>query len=192
MLLTLAIVDEGPQRVTSHPPQQDYFSLKKRKDSPSTPSSRTVSSPTLIGGQSHSSTSSRGSWSSLFNNGTVRQLISGAQDLTPGARDAEKSGPDSPGSAYDFSTVAIPVPLAGFRQQIMTAPKRELSLRQNSSFSGMVASAERSPTITRPAHSSGPARVRDRSLSLALSPHPSIPEGQVVSIQMDRADMRAT
>lgn len=64
----------------------DYFSLSRRKDKPNSPLSptwpRLPSSPPApsLTPTLSSSSSSRGSWSSLFNTGSMRQFMSGVQD----------------------------------------------------------------------------------------------------------------
>lgn len=101
----------------------DYFSLTKSlaQSNPVSPVWPRLSSPTT---STHTpavstSNSSRGSWSSLFNTGSVRQFMSGMQDTfkegigtpgetpTPSAHDIARGGvekmvarpPDSPGTA---------------------------------------------------------------------------------------------
>ncbi|KAG0709286.1 hypothetical protein DFH29DRAFT_887529 [Suillus ampliporus] len=73
---------------TSPTPEGDYFSLARRKDPrvaalspgwPRLPSSSPTAPPLMISSLSMSN-SSRGSWSSLFNTGSMRQFMSGVQE----------------------------------------------------------------------------------------------------------------
>ncbi|TFY55210.1 hypothetical protein EVG20_g9404, partial [Dentipellis fragilis] len=93
-------------------PSGDYFTLRRRKENRSTPLSpigwhRGTPSPTTNNvSTSISSMSSRGSWSSLFNTGGMRQFMAGvheAKERTPEDRS-------------DESTPGIPVPGGGGRR----------------------------------------------------------------------------
>ncbi|KAF5337912.1 hypothetical protein D9758_013131 [Tetrapyrgos nigripes] len=71
----------GSNRLPSaiHTPKSlhsDYFGMTKSYEPPLSPTSRMPSSPQPIS----TSTSSKGSWSSLFNSGAMRQIMSGMQD----------------------------------------------------------------------------------------------------------------
>ena len=98
----------------------DYFAVvRRRKDNRAPPLSpvwnRTASSPTAnLVSTSLSSLSSRGSWSSLFNTGSMRQLMTGTQQET--TREipypVSSSGPEN-------EIVATPVP--GVRKHIPSA-----------------------------------------------------------------------
>lgn len=88
----------------------DYFSLSRTSSgnntgrmSPVSPTwPRLTASPPVTSGQGQLSTSnsSRGSWSSLFNAGSVRQFMSGMQDL--------KDGLTTPSEPPATSTIPVP------------------------------------------------------------------------------------
>ncbi|KAA1477857.1 hypothetical protein DENSPDRAFT_829305 [Dentipellis sp. KUC8613] len=93
-------------------PSGDYFTLRRRKENRSTPLSpvgwhRGTPSPTTNNiSTSISSMSSRGSWSSLFNTGGMRQFMAGMQE-------AKERTPED---RSDENTPGIPVPGGGGRR----------------------------------------------------------------------------
>ncbi|KAF7977533.1 hypothetical protein HWV62_3304 [Athelia sp. TMB] len=89
--VTPTTTDEFRTPLTSTPKFRavDYFSLSRRRDSRAMPSSSSPawprlpsspSAPAITAAALSSSNSSRGSWSSLFNTGSMRQFMSGMQD----------------------------------------------------------------------------------------------------------------
>lgn len=95
--------DDAPSiTATPKPTGMDYFSLTKSTNGRTSPVSpawpRLPSSPTAppLAQSLSSSNSSRGSWSSLFNTGSVRQFMSGVQDSL-------KEGLITPSENYTFT-----------------------------------------------------------------------------------------
>ncbi|KAJ7831185.1 hypothetical protein B0H14DRAFT_2365267 [Mycena olivaceomarginata] len=109
----LSTTTKSPDRrgtVTPKYAGMDYFSLSRTSSgnntgrmSPVSPTwPRLTASPPVTSGQAQLSTSnsSRGSWSSLFNAGSVRQFMSGMQDL--------KDGLTTPSEPPATSTIPVP------------------------------------------------------------------------------------
>ncbi|THH10378.1 hypothetical protein EW146_g8386 [Bondarzewia mesenterica] len=103
----------------SRAPSNDYFALRRRRDTfrgpPLSPLwARPASSPTANPiSTSLSSLSSRGSWSSLFNTGSMRQLMAGVPESH-----TESSQLQTSQSNLEKETAAIPVPGGGGRKHI--------------------------------------------------------------------------
>ncbi|KAI0316197.1 hypothetical protein OF83DRAFT_1196593 [Amylostereum chailletii] len=102
----------------------DYFGMRRRGVPPSPGWIRPASSPTTnVLSTSLSSLSSRGSWSSLFNTGNVRQFVSGAVE-TPNAanENANTNAIAIANAAASADVVAgIPVPGGGRRRRTTLA-----------------------------------------------------------------------
>lgn len=149
--------------LTSRMTSEDYFSLPKTpvntlgSNSPEWPSSPVA--PSITPSYS-SSSSSRGSWSSLFNTGTVRQFMNGVQgslkeglmtptDFVPSqgtSRSAEKLRPASSEPVVpkrrmrqdSLQHPQVPTIISGMQQTLKPASSvghRQLGITDSSSFS---------------------------------------------------------
>ncbi|KAF9467004.1 hypothetical protein BDZ94DRAFT_1250295 [Collybia nuda] len=134
---------QGERHILQHTPKftaLDYFSLTKNSgDQPNRSASSgwpRPLSPTApqIPTSLSSSSSSRGSWSSLFNTGTMRQFMTGVQDtLKEGRATPLEITPES----------SIPTPLTGGMNRISDPPSPVVRRRRPRKDSTM-----QSPTIT--------------------------------------------
>ncbi|KAH7922738.1 hypothetical protein BV22DRAFT_1094123 [Leucogyrophana mollusca] len=160
----------------------DYFSLTRRKDSragalspgwPRLPSTSPTTPAYAAGASLSSSNSSRGSWSSLFNTGSVRQFMSGVQESIATPLD---------GASGAAPSIRIPVPVSmGERVTGPDSPRRKGFGRNGSanSASAVSKSWSETPVIALPKQAEGlptAGHGRRPTFSQVISPRQVIQE----------------
>ncbi|KAH7909417.1 hypothetical protein BJ138DRAFT_232760 [Hygrophoropsis aurantiaca] len=171
----------------------DYFSLARRKDSragalspgwPRLPSASPTTPAYAAGASLSSSNSSRGSWSSLFNTGSVRQFMSGVQESisTPS---------DGPGA------IVLPMPTPVIeRIPGPDSPRRKGFGREGSAASAVSKSWSDTPVIALPKHpgSGGVSSVapsRRPTFSQVISPKQAVIQEKKKAIVFVESDEKA-
>ncbi|KAF8838303.1 hypothetical protein BDN67DRAFT_933972 [Paxillus ammoniavirescens] len=174
---------EPSPTVSKH--EGDYFSLSRPKDSrvavlspgwPRLPSTSPTASNYPAGSSLSTSNSSRGSWSSLFNTGSVRQFMSGVQEsiTTP----------------LDTLPVRLSVPIPGAENMLRfpnpESPRRKGGRDQSSSTTSPI-SKSWSETQAMPSNRPSPFSVashgRRPTFSQVISPKQVIQEKNLILIE---------
>ncbi|KDQ52927.1 hypothetical protein JAAARDRAFT_61692 [Jaapia argillacea MUCL 33604] len=167
----------------------DYFSVRRgRKDSRSlvTPISpiwnRPQPSPTISGAVASlsSSNSSRGSWSSLFNTGSVRQFMSGVP---------ESSKENSNGAPEPIATSGFPIPVPGKSHHSSESPRRR-GFRRDSSVNPLSPTPKswtepHFPPAKVVSSFSSVGHVRRPTFSQVVGPRAAILEKKVLAFDTD-------
>ena len=162
-------------------PGGDYFSPSLRGDGnrpiPATSlnTHRVPSSPIgpLASATLSSSNSSRGSWSSLFNTGSVRQFMSGVQDTF-------KDGLTPMGDILTTPGAPIPVPAQQKNSQRTTPARYTIDPSHSTKLISKSWDHNALPGTTKAVISfSSAGHVRRATYSLAISPKVVIPEKKV-------------
>jgi WD repeat-containing protein 59 len=108
----------------------DYFSLSRTKNSQvgHIPTTWTRSLPTVSAPALSPSISSRGSWSSLFNTGSVRQFMSGMQDTL---KDGLLTSTETPSGITTFPGGLIPLRKVAQVPHALDSPRSKRSSMQS-------------------------------------------------------------
>lgn len=185
--ITPITTDEFRTPLTSTPKFRtgDYFSLARRRDSRTMPNNSPIwprlssspSAPAITAAALSSSNSSRGSWSSLFNTGSMRQFMSGMQDSI-------KDGLATPmAETMPIHRAAIPVPATDSVRSPPTSPRygRDTSTSTHSSVVSRSWGESPAPSSVRAniAFSSA-GHVRRPTFSQVISPRPMIAEKKLL------------